>query len=52
MRLRVGIDNIFDKRYITAVKFGSATSVLGASATDTVQYTSGRALFAGVTGNF
>jgi iron complex outermembrane receptor protein len=52
MRLRVGIDNIFDKRYITAVKFGSATSVLGASSTDTVQYTSGRALFAGVTGSF
>jgi iron complex outermembrane receptor protein len=52
MKLRVGIDNIFDKRYISAVKFGSATSVLGASSTDTVQYTSGRALFAGVTGSF
>jgi iron complex outermembrane receptor protein len=52
MRLRVGIDNIFDQRYIAAVKFGSSTSVLGASPTDTVQYTSGRALFAGVTGSF
>ena len=52
MRLRVGIDNLFDQRYISAVKFGSSTSVLGASSTDTVQYTSGRALFAGVTGSF
>jgi iron complex outermembrane receptor protein len=52
MKLRVGIDNIFDNRYIAAVKFGSATSVLGASSTDTVLYTSGRSLYAGVTGSF
>ena len=52
MRLRVGIDNIFDNRYIAAVNFGSSTSVLGANATDTVLYTSGRSMYVGVTGNF
>lgn len=52
VKVRFGIDNIFDTRNIAGVKFGSATSTLGASATDTVLYTSGRSMYMGVSGNF
>ena len=52
LKLRVGMDNIFNNIYVAGVKFGSATSVLGASATDTVLYTAGRSMYVGLSGNF
>ena len=54
LRLRAGIDNLFDKRYIFAYTPGSsvAGSAPGTTTTDTVQLNSGRAIFAGLEARF
>mgnify|MGYP006267079405 CR=1 FL=1 len=54
LKLRFGVDNIFDKRYIFAYTPGSSTvgSAPGTTTTDTVQMNSGRAAYIGIVAGF
>ena len=55
VKIKAGVDNIFDKRYLTAYTPGSgsvAGSAPGTLTTDTIQMNSGRAMFVGLEAKF